>query len=172
MAAMPSIHGRDGEEVSLHLGKESKRKMHQGTERKTERDTEREANLRTARATTKCLWGFLVHNKVAHPPFCTIVQRPSRPPDDISAAIGIRGTRALRRPPADCVPSHGHHAHPVPEGAKCNDVQGPAKERSPGLVRFVPALAYHICLALPAAFTHPGDHLLANPSILPAVYPG
>ena len=99
MAAMPSIHGRDGEEVSLHLGKESKRKMHQGTERKTERDTEREANLRTARATTKCLWGFLVHNKVAHPPFCTIVQRPSRPPDDISAAIGIRGTRALRRPP-------------------------------------------------------------------------
>ena len=30
----------------------------------------------------------------------------------------------------------------------------------PGLENFVTALAYHFCLALPAAFTRPGDHLL------------
>ena len=40
---------------------------------------------------------------------------------------------------------------------------GSAKRRSPGLVNFVTALAYHFCLALPAAFTQPGDHLLAEP---------
>ena len=38
--------------------------------------------------------------------------------------------------------------------------QGLAKSRSQGLVNFVTALAYHIYLALPAAFTQPGDHLL------------
>ena len=37
------------------------------------------------------------------------------------------------------------------------------KGRSPGLVNFVPALAYHFCLAMPAAFTQPGDHILAEP---------
>ena len=42
-------------------------------------------------------------------------------------------------------------------------LQGSAKKRSPGLVNFVPALAYHLCLALPAAFTQPGDHFLAEP---------
>ena len=40
-----------------------------------------------------------------------------------------------------------------------------ADRRSPGLVNFVPALACHFCLDLPAAFTQPGDHLLAEPSI-------
>ena len=38
-------------------------------------------------------------------------------------------------------------------------VQGSAKRRSPGLVNFVTALAFHSCLALPAACTQPGDHL-------------
>ena len=42
-------------------------------------------------------------------------------------------------------------------------VQGSAKRRSPGLVNFVIALAYHFCLALPAVFPQPGDHLLAEP---------
>ena len=42
-------------------------------------------------------------------------------------------------------------------------IQGSAKRRSPGLVNFVIALAYHFCLALPAAFMQPGDHLLADP---------
>ena len=42
-------------------------------------------------------------------------------------------------------------------------VQGLAKRWSPGLVNFVPALAYHFCLVLPAAFTQPGAHLLAEP---------
>ena len=28
---------------------------------------------------------------------------------------------------------------------------------------FVPAVAYHFCLALPAVFTQPEDHLLAKP---------
>ena len=30
-------------------------------------------------------------------------------------------------------------------------------------MRFLPAVAYHFCLALPAAFTQPGDRLLAEP---------
>ena len=37
-------------------------------------------------------------------------------------------------------------------------VQCSAKLWSPGLV-----LAYHFCLDLPAAFTQPGDHLIAEP---------
>ena len=36
-------------------------------------------------------------------------------------------------------------------------VQESAKRRSPGLVNFVPGVAYHFCLALPAAFTQPAD---------------
>ena len=42
-------------------------------------------------------------------------------------------------------------------------MQGSAQRRTPGLVNFVPALAYPFCLALPAAFTQPGDHLLVEP---------
>ena len=41
-------------------------------------------------------------------------------------------------------------------------VKGLAKRRAPGLVNFVPAVAYPFCLALPAAFTQPGDRLLAD----------
>ena len=33
---------------------------------------------------------------------------------------------------------------------------GAAKRRAPGLANFVPAVAYHFCLALPAAFSQPG----------------
>ena len=47
-----------------------------------------------------------------------------------------------------------------------NHIQGEAKRRSPGLVNFVAAVAYHFCLALPAAFTQPGAHLLAEPCII------
>ena len=39
-------------------------------------------------------------------------------------------------------------------------VQGLAKRRSPGLANFNAAVAYHFCLALPAAFMQPGDGLL------------
>ena len=35
------------------------------------------------------------------------------------------------------------------------------------MVNFVPALAYHFCLALLAAFTQPGDHILAEPCTIP-----
>ena len=35
--------------------------------------------------------------------------------------------------------------------------------QDPGLVNFVPAVAYHFCLALPAAFTQPRVRLLAEP---------
>ena len=45
-------------------------------------------------------------------------------------------------------------------------VQAQAKRWSPGLVHFVAAVAYHYCLALPAAFTQPRARLLAGPSIL------
>ena len=42
-----------------------------------------------------------------------------------------------------------------------SDLQGSAKRRSPGLVNFVTALAYHFCLALPAAFSQPGGPIFA-----------
>ena len=42
---------------------------------------------------------------------------------------------------------------------------------APGLVKFVPAVAYHFCLALPAAFTQPGAHLLAKPCTAPSEVP-
>ena len=38
---------------------------------------------------------------------------------------------------------------------------------SPCLVNFVLDVAYHLCLALPAAFTQPGTHLLACTSCPP-----
>ena len=41
-------------------------------------------------------------------------------------------------------------------------VKGRAKKWAPGLVNFVPALAYHFCLNLPAAFTKPGASTLAD----------
>ena len=40
-----------------------------------------------------------------------------------------------------------------------------ATGRSPGLVKFFPALACQFCLALPAAFTQPWAHLLTKPCI-------
>ena len=45
-------------------------------------------------------------------------------------------------------------------------VQGSAKSQAPGLVNFVPAVAYRICLSLPAALSQPGRSLLADPCIL------
>ena len=44
-------------------------------------------------------------------------------------------------------------------------VQGSAKRLWPGLVDFVPAVAYHFCFNLPAAFTQPGQSFLAKPCI-------
>ena len=41
-------------------------------------------------------------------------------------------------------------------------VQGSAKRRSPCLVNFVAAVAYHFWLALPAAFTQPGNHIFSR----------
>ena len=52
---------------------------------------------------------------------------------------------------------------------KIEYTRGPRKW-APGLVNFVPALAYHICLALPAEFTQPGDHLLAEPCRVCTLY--
>ena len=45
-------------------------------------------------------------------------------------------------------------------------VQGSTNRRAPGLVNIVPALAYHFCLNLPAAFTQPGARLLLEPCTL------
>ena len=44
-----------------------------------------------------------------------------------------------------------------------NDIQGSTNRWAPGLVNFVPALAYHFCLNLPTAFTQPGARLLVEP---------
>ena len=43
------------------------------------------------------------------------------------------------------------------------DVKGSTNRRALGLVNFVPALPYHFCLKLPAAFTQPGARLLVEP---------
>ena len=45
-------------------------------------------------------------------------------------------------------------------------LQGSTNRRAPGLVNFVPALAYHFCFNLPAAFTQPGARLLVEPCTL------
>ena len=45
----------------------------------------------------------------------------------------------------------------------CKKVQGSTIRRTPGLVNFVPALAYHFCLNLPATFTQPRARLLVEP---------
>ena len=42
-------------------------------------------------------------------------------------------------------------------------LQGFTNRQAPGLVNFVPALAYHFCLNLLAAFTQPGARLLVEP---------
>ena len=41
-------------------------------------------------------------------------------------------------------------------------LQGSAKRWAPGLVNFITSVSYHFCPSLPAAFTRPGDHLLAD----------
>ena len=46
---------------------------------------------------------------------------------------------------------------------RIGNVQGSAKRLRPGLVNFVAAVAYHLCLSLPAAFTQPSQSLLAKP---------
>ena len=51
-------------------------------------------------------------------------------------------------------------------GSRASGPQGSAKRRSPGLVNSVPAVAYHFCPPLPAAFTQPGDHLVADPMVI------
>ena len=45
------------------------------------------------------------------------------------------------------------------------------KKVGPRLVNFVPPVAYHFCLALPAAFTQPGERLLARKLYLAVAYP-
>ena len=45
-------------------------------------------------------------------------------------------------------------------------IQGSAKRWSLGLVNFVAAVAYHICLAFPVAFTRPWDHHSAEPCMV------
>ena len=46
------------------------------------------------------------------------------------------------------------------------NVQRSAKVGAPGLVNLIPALAYHFCLNLPAAFTQPGALTLVVPCIV------
>ena len=61
---------------------------------------------------------------------------------------------------------------PPREGAK-RRIRGSAKRWSPGLVKFVSAVAYYFCLALPAAFTQPGPAFflakLPNPVLFTTV---
>ena len=56
----------------------------------------------------------------------------------------------------------GASASPNLRSRTAASVQGSAKRRAPDLVNFVPVVACHFYLALTAAFTQPGDHLLAK----------
>ena len=49
-----------------------------------------------------------------------------------------------------------HHFLQLPH----TQLQGWAKRQATGLGKFVPVVAYHFCLALPAAFTQPVPSLL------------
>ena len=42
-------------------------------------------------------------------------------------------------------------------------IQGSSIRWAPGLVHFVPAVAYHFCLNLPAVFSQPGNSLIEIP---------
>ena len=42
---------------------------------------------------------------------------------------------------------------------------GSPNECFPGLVNFVPAVAYHFCLNMPRAVSQPGKHSFGNPCI-------
>ena len=54
-------------------------------------------------------------------------------------------------------------ARPLPQvTANISELQGSAKKRFPGLVNFIPAVAYPFCLNLPAGFTQPGASTLAD----------
>ena len=60
--------------------------------------------------------------------------------------------------------SSDHQTHRIrrirlKDQGKCCWTLGPF----PGLVNFVPAVAYHFCLNLPAAFSQPGNGLIAQP---------
>ena len=44
-------------------------------------------------------------------------------------------------------------------------VQGSTIRQAPGLLNFVPAVAYHFCLNMPAAFSQPGACLIVEPCI-------
>ena len=48
-----------------------------------------------------------------------------------------------------------------PSSQRPSSSTGLGSRRALGLVNFDPAVAYPFCLALPEAFTQPGDHLLA-----------
>ena len=65
--------------------------------------------------------------------------------------------------PHSVIPDSMIYPIPLYQVAPSYSVQGTAKRRFPGLVNFIAAVAYHFCLALPAAFTQPWDHLLVEP---------
>ena len=75
--------------------------------------------------------------------------------------IGPVGDRPLEL--SECVPNTHPLATRIPASLDLSisnafhlNLQGTAKRLRPGLVNFVPAVAYHFCLNLPAAFTKPG----------------
>ena len=52
-----------------------------------------------------------------------------------------------------------------------NLYRGHQKSHRPGLVNFVPAVAYHFCLILPATFSQPGNDSFGNPWTFKFQYP-
>ena len=72
--------------------------------------------------------------------------------------LQVGGGRSHSLPP---VPRR-HYVKKMVGTRQTENGQGPAKRRFPSLVNFVFSIAYHFNLALPAAFTQPGNNHLAE----------
>ena len=91
------------------------------------------------------------------------------------AEAAARGAAQAAEAVEDAQRHHPHHGqHDQRETARRSSrnrswmqsmkvVQGSAKRHAQGLVNFISAVAFHFCLALPAVFTQPRAHLLAEP---------
>ena len=100
---------------------------------------------------------------------CTC-REPLKKPSHVLWMVVLSRLHRPHSPEADCPGSSGTKQEvPFTKPGKvspvvpCNVTQAVPKECLPGLVNFVTAVSYHFCLSLPAAFTQPGDHLLADP---------
>ena len=71
---------------------------------------------------------------------------------------------------SDVVRKRSHEMCVIP-GTAVSALHGSPKESFPGLVNFVTAVAYHLCLNLPRAFSQPGKHSFGDPCTYATFHP-